>query len=147
MDAEVYWEGRLVGYLRGVVVDQPYYHGEWESAWDPAFERAFHELQSRLPPNGLGVLPVTFRTPDGASSVPAAAMVRPAPAIAPFFRLGSAGVLPGVVCAPSGEPAARRCERCGCYISLDRLRLVPTATKCWGCQTATERTDGGSKLS
>jgi hypothetical protein len=146
VDAEVYWEGRLVGYLRGVVVDQPYYHGEWESTWDPAFERAFHTLQSRLSPGGLGVLPVTFRAPEGSSSAPAVAMVRPAPATAPSFRFGAEGVLPGVVCEPIGEPAARRCERCGCFISMYRLRLVATATRCWDCQVATERADGGAGL-
>jgi hypothetical protein len=130
VDAEVYWEGRLVGYLRHVAVDQPYYRGTWESVWDAAFERAFHELQSRLSPGGLGVLPVTLRSPDGASSAPAAAMVRPAPEVAPFFRFGSEGILAGVVRDPSGEPAARRCERCGRPIAAERLRLVPTAARC-----------------
>ena len=48
MDAKVYWEDRLVGYLRGITVALPYYHGEWVSVWDPAFERAFHDLQSEM---------------------------------------------------------------------------------------------------
>jgi hypothetical protein len=67
MDAEVYWQGRQVGILRGGRVDQPYYLGEWPPADDPEFAA---ELAVRKR------LPVVFRTPDGATTarrVPCAA--------------------------------------------------------------------------
>ena len=41
MNAEVFWGGRLVGYLRNIVIDQPYYHGEWISTGDPDFEQVY----------------------------------------------------------------------------------------------------------
>jgi hypothetical protein len=101
VDGEVYWEGRLVGHLRDIVIDQPYYRGEWCPASDPAFERAFHEMQARITPNGLGVLAVLLRSPDGARSAPAAAMIRPAPEAAPYFRFSVATVSSGVVIEPT----------------------------------------------
>jgi hypothetical protein len=111
MDAEVYWNGRLVGHLRGVRVDQPYYLGEWEPAGDAEFEREFAALQARLGAGVLGVLPVTFRSPDGRVTAPAAAMVRPAPERGPYFRFATGGEDAGVVRqgtvsgpGPAGEP-------------------------------------------
>jgi hypothetical protein len=97
MDAEVYWDGRLVGHLRGVRVDQPYYRGEWRPAGDPEFARAFAALQARVGAGGLGVLPVTLRSPDGRVSAAAGAVVRPAPERDPYFRFGSGGEAAGVV--------------------------------------------------
>jgi len=97
MDAEVYWNDRLVGYLRGVRVDQPYYLGEWQPANDSAFEREFAALQAGIGVGGLGVLPVTFRSLDGKVSAPASAMVRPAPERNPYFRFGTGGEATGVV--------------------------------------------------
>ena len=91
MDADVYWKDRLVGRLSDVKVDQPYYRGTWSSAHDPAFEEEFRTLEARLGPNGLGMLPVTFRSADGRISAPAQAMVRPAPESAPYFRFGFPG--------------------------------------------------------
>jgi len=104
MDAEVHWEGRLVGYLRDVTLDQPYYHGDWSSAGDPAFEQAYAEMQQTISPSGLGVLAVTFRSPDGDMSAPAAAMVRPAPA-EPYFRFGNEDLQSHVLHWP--------CPKCG----------------------------------
>jgi hypothetical protein len=112
MDAEVYWNGRLVGYLRDVRVDQPYYHGAWQSAGDPDFEREFGALQARIGAGGLGHLPVTLRSPDGQVAAPANAMVRPAPDRDPYFRFGSGGEIAGVVahgapgCPGRGAPGA-----------------------------------------
>ena len=97
MDAEVYWNGRLVGFLRSVRVDQPYYHGQWQSAGEATFAREFAALQARIGVGGLGVLPVTLRSPDGRLSAPASMMVQPAPASAPYFRFGTGGEAPGVV--------------------------------------------------
>jgi hypothetical protein len=99
VDAEVYWDGRLIGHLRGVAVDQPYYHGAWVPAGDPGFEQAYRALQARVAPNGLGMLPVTFRSPDGAVTAPAALMVQSG-AADPHFRFGGAGSDPVVVHEP-----------------------------------------------
>ena len=79
MDAEVYWSGRQVGVLRNVVVDQPYYLGEWVPADVPEFTA---ELAARR------WLPVTFRSPDGARTAPARALVSPAPGVGVYFRFG-----------------------------------------------------------
>jgi hypothetical protein len=97
MDAEVYWNDRLVGHLRGVRVDQPYYRCQWQSAGDLEFEREFAALQARIGEGGLAVLPVTFRSVDGQVSAPASAMVRPAPEREPYFRFASGGEAAGVV--------------------------------------------------
>lgn len=77
MNAEVFWEGRPVGLLRNVVVDQPYYRGEWEPADTPEFAAA---LAVRY------WLPVTFRTPDGSHTAPAAALADPTVGV--YFRFG-----------------------------------------------------------
>ena len=103
VDAEVYWEGRLVGHLRGVRVDQPYYHGQWQPAGDPEFERAFAALQTGLGAGGWGALPVTFRSPDGRVSAPAAAVVRPAPERDPYFRFASGGEALGTAARPGRD--------------------------------------------
>jgi hypothetical protein len=103
MDAEVYWDGRLIGRFRNIVIEQPYYLGDWVSAGDAGFERAFRALQAEIAPDGLGVLPVTFRSPDGTLSAPAAAMVRPIPETAPYFRFGHAGLAAGMVHQPTRE--------------------------------------------
>ncbi len=102
MDAEVYWNGRLVGYLRNLVIDQPHYHGDWSSCGDAGFERAYRVLQAEIAPDGLGVLPVTFRSPDGTLSAPAAALVRH-PELEPYFRFGAADLEARVVCQPAGK--------------------------------------------
>jgi hypothetical protein len=91
VDAEVYWNGRLVGRLAGVRVDQPYYQGRWAGTGDPEFESEYRALQSRIGPSGVGMLPVTFRSPDGLLSAPASLMIRPAPEPEPYFRFGSPG--------------------------------------------------------
>jgi hypothetical protein len=104
LDAEVYWEGRLVGYLRGIVIDQPLYRGAWIPTGDSEFEQAYRALQARVAPNGLGMLPVTLRSPNGSLSAPAAAMVRPAVA-EPYFRFGGSGSAPVVVHEPRYDPA------------------------------------------
>jgi hypothetical protein len=83
------------------VVDQPYYHGDWSPAGDEGFEEAYHALQVNIAPDGLGVLPVAFRSPDGTVSTPAAAVVRPAPERAPYFRFGHEGLAAGIVVWPS----------------------------------------------
>ena len=100
MHAEVYWDGRLIGHLRHIVIDQPYYHGDWSPSGDAGFERAYRAMQAEIDPDGLGVLPVTFRSPDGTVSAPAAAMVRPTPEIAPYFRFGHEGLTAGIVHRP-----------------------------------------------
>jgi hypothetical protein len=108
MDADVYWNDRLVGRLSHVRVDQPYYHGTWSSAHDPTFEQELRALQARLGPNGLGMLPVVFRSPDGRLAAPVRAMVRPAPETAPYFRFGFPGEAASAVIDPapeSGRPA------------------------------------------
>jgi hypothetical protein len=102
MDAEVYWEGRLIGHLRNIVIDQPYYHGEWTPTGDPDFKRAYEVLQARVAPNGLGMIPVTFRSPGGTVSAPAAAMVRPT-GTELYFRFGGGGDATVVVHEPSSE--------------------------------------------
>jgi hypothetical protein len=107
MDAEVYWNGHLVGYLRDVRVDQPYYHGEWQSAGDPRFEREFGAIQARIGASGLGNLPVTLRSPEGQVVAPANAMVRPAPERHPYFRFGTGGEATGVVVrGTAGDPGS-----------------------------------------
>ena len=105
MDADVYWDGRLIGHLRNIVIDQPYYRGDWAPAGDAGFERAFRALQAEIAPDGLGLLPVTFRSPDGTVSAPAAAMVRPTPEPAPYFRFGHEGLAAGIVHRPTRERA------------------------------------------
>ena len=57
-------------------------------------------LQAEINPDGLGVLPVTFRSPDGTVSAPAAAMVRPTLELAPYFRFGHEGLAAGIVHRP-----------------------------------------------
>jgi hypothetical protein len=79
VDAEVDWDGRFVGHLRNVVIDQPYYRGEWTPAGVPEFDAA---LAAR------GWLPVTFRSADGAVSAPTRALVRPTPGVGVYFRFG-----------------------------------------------------------
>ena len=105
MDAEVYWDGRLIGHLRNIVIDQPCYLGDWVPTGDAGFERAFRALQAEIAPDGLGVLPVTFRSPDGTLSAPAAAMVRPIPETAPYFRFGQDRLAAGIVHRPTRERA------------------------------------------
>jgi hypothetical protein len=99
MDAEVYWEDRLIGRLSNIVIDQPYYQGAWTPTGDQEFERAYLALQARVAPDGLGMIPVTFRSPDGTVTAPAAAMVR-ANAAEPYFRFGGGGSAPEVVHEP-----------------------------------------------
>lgn len=99
MDAEVYWEGRLIGRLSNVVIDQPYYQGTWTPTGDPEFERAYQALQTRVAPDGLGMIPVTFRSPDGTLTAPAALMVRP-DAAEPYFRFYGGGGSAQVVHEP-----------------------------------------------
>jgi hypothetical protein len=65
MDAEVYWAGRLIGRLSNIVIEQPYYLGNWVPAEDLGFEQAFRALQTEIAPDGIGVLPVTFRSSEG----------------------------------------------------------------------------------
>jgi hypothetical protein len=144
MDAEVYWNDRLIGHLRDVTIDQPFYHGTWSPSGDAGFERAYRALQAEIAPDGLGVLAVTFRSLDGMVCAPAAAMVRPAPESKPYFRFGHEGLTAGVVHKPTREPEPRNCERCGRPISPHRLRSVPAASQCWDCQTAVERESGSS---
>jgi hypothetical protein len=79
MDAEVFWEGRRVGVLRAVKVDQPYYHGEWVPSDDPEFAAV---LAARK------WLPVEFRSPDGAITAPARALVSAVPDVGVYFRFG-----------------------------------------------------------
>jgi hypothetical protein len=38
MEAEVYWEGRLIGHLRDVETDQPHNRGVWASTGDSVYE-------------------------------------------------------------------------------------------------------------
>jgi hypothetical protein len=100
VDADVYRNGRRVGRLSGVRVDQPYDQGTWTGAGDPGFEAEFRAVQARLGPSALGMIPVTFRTPDGLVSAPARSMIRPAPEPEPYFRFGS----PGDVTTPPSPP-------------------------------------------
>jgi len=86
----VHWNCRLVGVLSGIVIDQPYYHGVWDSADDPAFEQEFRSVQACIGPTGIGMLKVTFQDSDG-KMVPARAMIRPGPETAPYFRFGFPG--------------------------------------------------------
>jgi hypothetical protein len=79
MDAEVYWQDRRVGVLRGVRVDQPYYHGEWAPSDDPEFAA---ELAVQ------GWLPVVFRSPHGATTAPARALISATPGVGVYFRFG-----------------------------------------------------------
>jgi hypothetical protein len=79
MDAEVYWQDRRVGVLRGVRVDQPYYRGEWTPSDDPEFAA---ELAARQ------WLPVVFRTPDGAITAPARVLLSRMPGVGVYFRFG-----------------------------------------------------------
>ena len=41
--------------------------------------------------------------------------------------------------APAGEAAGRRCTDCGEVIAARRIRAMPRATRCLGCQRAAER--------
>jgi hypothetical protein len=52
MDADVFWEDRLVGHLRDIMIDQPYYRAAWSSAGDQEFEK--QEMQQSISPSGLG---------------------------------------------------------------------------------------------
>ena len=79
MDAEVYWQDRIVGVLRGVRVDQPYYQGEWIPSDDPEFAA---ELAARK------WLPVVFRSPAGAITAPARALMSETPGVGIYFRFG-----------------------------------------------------------
>ena len=105
MDAEVYWEGRLIGRLCNIVIDQPHYQGVWTPTGEPEFERAYQALQAQVFPNGLGMIPVIFRSPEGTMVAPAAAMVRPTTP-EPYFRFGGGdGSLPVIVHKPRREPS------------------------------------------
>jgi hypothetical protein len=88
MDADVFWNGRLIGHLRNVVIDQPYYLGDWTSIQDPEFEQAFRSIQASIGEKGRGMIPVLFEASDSDLSAPARLMVRPAPESAPYFRFG-----------------------------------------------------------
>jgi hypothetical protein len=134
----VYWDGRLVGHLRDIVLDQPYYHGAWTSTGDSDFERAFAALQARMAPDGLGMIPVTLWSSDGSVSAPVAAMVRPDMAD-PYFRFGDSDLLVFAVHEPRRKPAPRECASCCKPISAERLRAMSDATQCWDCQTGFER--------
>jgi hypothetical protein len=79
MDAEVYWQGRRVGVLHDVRVDQPYYRGEWTPSDDPEF---VIELVARK------WLPVVFRTPDGAMTALARVLLSRTPDVGVYFRFG-----------------------------------------------------------
>jgi hypothetical protein len=81
--------------------NQPEYFGEWQSIEQADFRRAFEVLQAQIAPDGLAVLPVTLRSPDGAISAPAACMVRPAPEPDPYFRHAPEGLAAGVVHEPT----------------------------------------------
>ena len=85
VDAEVYWDGRRVGTLRAVVVDQPYYHGRWYPAGDAGFEAA---LAVR------GWLPVLFQAPADPAPVPARALASRLTEGGVYFRFGFWGDYP-----------------------------------------------------
>jgi hypothetical protein len=55
MDADVYWNNRLVGRLSDIEIDQPHYHGAWTPTGDEEFDRAFRAMQRQISPDGLGV--------------------------------------------------------------------------------------------
>ncbi len=144
--AQVHWDGHLVGILSGIVVSQPYYYGVWSPVGNPEFEQAFCEMQVQIAPDGLGVIPVTFRSSDGTVCAPAAAIVPPAPRKEPYFRFGSEGITAHVVHKPTRDPVARTCERCGRTISPNRLHSVRSAPRCSDCQTEAEKA-GNKELS
>jgi hypothetical protein len=102
-DAHVYWDGRLIGLLRNIVIDQPYYHSDWFPSGDAESVQAYRALQTELAPDGLAVLPVTVRSADGTGSAAAAAVVRPGPEPAPDVRFGHEGLAAGVG-RPKGRP-------------------------------------------
>jgi hypothetical protein len=79
MDAEVFWQDRRVGILRGVRVDQPYYLGEWIPDEDPEFAM---ELADRR------WLSVEFRSRDGAVRAPARVLISRTPGVGVYFRFG-----------------------------------------------------------
>jgi hypothetical protein len=79
MDAEVYWQGRRVGLLRDVRVDQPYYRGEWAPSDDPEFTAVLADQKW---------LPVVFRSPDGSTTAPARVLVSRTPGVGVYFRFG-----------------------------------------------------------
>lgn len=95
MDVEVYWEGRLVGWLLSSHLDQPFFVGEWRAAGDAEWVRTYAGLQAQLGEGGVAMIGVTIRSPIG-KEAPAAAMVRPAPEREPYFRFASQ-VLPARV--------------------------------------------------
>lgn len=103
MDAEVYWNGNLIGHLRDIVIDQPYYLGNWTSTGNTEFTNAYREMQTKITPNGLGILPVTFSSSDGTVTTPAAAIIRPAPETAPYFRFGQDGLTSGILVQPTSK--------------------------------------------
>jgi hypothetical protein len=79
MDAIVFWQGRRVGVLCGVKVDQPYYLGDWTPSDDSQFAAAL-EAQKWLP--------VEFRSPDGKTTAPARALLSKTPGVGVYFRFG-----------------------------------------------------------
>jgi hypothetical protein len=79
LDAEVYWDGRQVGVLRGVTVDQPYYLGEW---------CPFDNLEFATQLAAQRWLPVVFRSKDGATTAPARALLSSTPGVGVYFRFG-----------------------------------------------------------
>lgn len=97
MDADVDWEGRLIGRLADVRVDQPYDRGTWAGAGVTELEPAVRGEPERIGPHGLGVLPVVFHSTGGHSSAPAAALIRPAPEAEPNSRIATAGLSAHVV--------------------------------------------------
>lgn len=161
--AHVYWNGRLAGVLLLTAIDQPRYHGIWSTAHDPDFDQAYRAMQTNIAPDGLGMLPVTFRSLDGKMSTPARAMVRPAPETAPYFRWGFPDEVACVVNPSSRiaddlalwhkhreemeflnsrrEATSSTCQGCGRPISPDRLQQVPSATRCWDCQMQAEKAE------
>jgi hypothetical protein len=97
----VHWEGRRVGTLSGFMVCQPYYHGVWTPTGDGEFEREFHGMQDRIAPDGMGLLPVTLRSPDENVSGAAAAIILPTPSMEPVFRFGSPDLKVGIISTPT----------------------------------------------
>jgi hypothetical protein len=79
MDAEVFWQDRHVGMLRGVRVDQPYYHGAWVPSDDPEFAAVLADRKE---------LAVEFRSSDGVITAPARAILSRHPGVGIYFRFG-----------------------------------------------------------